>query len=127
VDQFATRMNFRLARTGGTNLYPSGPFGVAEWCRFQLPGLAAKSRLYEFNDSYNRLFAMLHVPTTNHFTVVFSTEPDGASLMDPDQVDAKVRAWVSLTFTAGLRSGSRKRDPEDVARDHAAGSPVALT
>lgn len=190
VDRFATRMNFRLARSSGANLYRSGPLGVTEWGMYQLPGLAAKSRLYEFNDSYNRPFAMLHVPTTNHFTVIFSTEPDGASLVDPEQVDAwvanwggwlaglgdeagleaatvtvetapdsgyrlrnevemnidenapeaakailrevirtypegsaTVRAWVSLTFTASLRAGSRKREPEDVARDIASRIP----
>lgn len=190
VDRFATRTNFRLARSSGANLYRSGPLGVTEWGMYQLPGLAAKSRLYEFNDSYNRPFAMLHVPTTNHFTVVFSTEPDGASLVDPEQVDAwvanwggwlaglgdeagleaaavtvetapdsgyrlrnevemnidenapeaakailrevirtypegsaTVRAWVSLTFTASLRPGSRKREPEDVARDIASRIP----
>jgi hypothetical protein len=190
VDRFAARLNFRLSRSAGTNLYRSGPLGVTEWGMYQLPGLAAKSRLYEFNDSYNRPFAMLHVPTTNHFTVVFSTEPDGASLVDPEQVDAwvanwggwlaslgdeagleaaavtietapdsgyrlrnevemnidenapeaakailrevvrtypegsaTVRAWVSLTFTASLRAGSRKREPEDVARDLASRIP----
>ena len=62
VDRFATRMNFRLARSGGTNLYRSGPLGVTEWGMFQLPGLAAKSRLYEFNDSYNRPFACCTYP-----------------------------------------------------------------
>ena len=190
VDRFATRMNFRLARSSGANLYRSGPLGVTEWGMYQLPGLAAKSRLYEFNDSYNRPFAMLHVPTTSHFTVIFSTEPDGASLVDPEQVDAwvanwggwlaglgdeagleaaavtvetapdsgyrlrnevemnidenapeaakailrevirtypegsaTVRAWVSLTFNASLRAGSRKREPEDVARDIASRIP----
>ncbi|MBT2520899.1 SCO6880 family protein [Arthrobacter sp. ISL-28] len=190
VDRFATRLNFRLSRSAGTNLYRSGPLGVTEWGMYQLPGLAAKSRLYEFRDSYNRPFAMLHVPTTNHFTVVFSTEPDGASLVDPEQIDAwvanwggwlaalgdeagleaaavtvetapdsgyrlrnevemniddnapeaaeailrevirtypegsaTVRAWVSLTFTASLRAGSRKREPEDVARDLASRIP----
>jgi hypothetical protein len=100
VDRFATRMNFRLARSGGTNLYRSGPLGVTGWGLYQLPGLAAKSRLYEFNDSYNRPFAMLHVPTTNHFTVIFSTEPDGASLVDPEQVDAWVANWGG--WLAGL-------------------------
>jgi hypothetical protein len=54
-------------------------------------GLAAKSTLYEFADSYKRPSALLHVPTTSHFTVIFCTEPDGASLVDPEQVDA----WVA--------------------------------
>lgn len=190
VDRFGTRLNFRLARSSGTNLYRSGPLGVTEWGMYQVPGLAAKSRLYEFNDSYNRPFAMLHAPTTNHFTVIFSTEPDGASLVDPEQVDAwvanwggwiaglgdeagleaaavtvetapdsgyrlrnevemnidenapeaakailrevvrtypegsaTVRAWVSLTFNASLRAGSRRREPQDAARDVASRIP----
>ncbi len=190
VDRLATKMNFRLARSYGTNLYRSGPLGVTEWGMYQVPGLAAKSTLYEFTDSYKRPFAMLHVPATNHFTVVFSTEPDGAALVDPEQVDAwvanwggwlagladeagldaaavtvetapdsgyrlrnevmmnidpnapqfakdmlhevvqtypegsaTVRAWVSLTFNASLRAGSKKRIPEDVARDVASRIP----
>ena len=190
VDRVAGRISFRLSRAAGSNLYRSGPLGVTGWGMYQLPGLAAKSRLYEFHDSYNRPFAMLHVPTTNHFTVVFSTEPDGASLVDPEQVDAwvanwggwlsslgdeagiaaaavtvetapdsgyrlrneveinidaaapeaakailreivstypegsaTVRAWVSLTFNATLRTGSRRREPEDVGRDLASRIP----
>jgi hypothetical protein len=77
---------------------------------FQLPGLAAKSTLYEFTDSYKRPFALLHVPTTNHFTVVFSTEPDGASLVDPEQVDAWVANWggwiAGLGDEAGLEAAA---------------------
>ena len=73
---------------------------------YQLPGLAAKSTLYEFTDSYNRPFALLHVPATSHFTVIFSTEPDGASLVDPEQVDAWVANWggwlAGLADEAGL-------------------------
>ncbi|MET3952574.1 SCO6880 family protein, partial [Arthrobacter sp. UYEF36] len=75
VDRFGTRMSFRLSRSSGTNLYRSGPLGVTVWGMYQLPGLAAKSTLYEFTDSYKRPFALLHVPTTSHYTVIFSTEP----------------------------------------------------
>ena len=106
VDRFATRMSFRLSKSSGTNLYRSGPLGVTQWGMYQLPGLAAKSTLYEFTDSYKRPFALLHVPTTSHFTVIFSTEPDGASLVDPEQVDAWVANWggwlAGLADEAGL-------------------------
>ncbi len=106
VDRFGTRMSFRLSRSSGTNLYRSGPLGVTEWGMYQLPGLAAKSTLYEFTDSYKRPFALLHVPATSHFTVIFSTEPDGASLVDPEQVDAWVANWggwlAGLADEAGL-------------------------
>lgn len=190
VDRFGTRMAFKISRSSGTNLYRSGPLGVTPWGMYQLPGLAAKSTLYEFTDSYKRPFALLHVPATSHFTVIFSTEPDGASLVDPEQVDAwvanwggwmagladeagldaaavtvetapdsgyrlrnevlmnidpdapefaremlhevvdtypegsaTVRAWVSLTFKAAIRTGAKKRSPEDVARDLASRIP----
>ncbi|MGX1163528.1 hypothetical protein FBY31_4348 [Arthrobacter sp. SLBN-100] len=106
IDRFATKMTFRMSRSSGTNLYRSGPLGVTEWGMYQLPGLAAQSALYEFTDSYKRPFAMLHVPATSHFTVIFSTEPDGASLVDPEQVDAWVANWggwlAGLADEAGL-------------------------
>lgn len=190
VDRFGTRMSFSLSKSSGTNLYRSGPLGVTKWGLYQLPGLAAKSTLYEFTDSYNRPFALLHVPSTSHYTVIFSTEPDGASLVDPEQVDAwvanwggwlgglgdeagleaaavtvetapdsgyrlrnevemnidpdapefaqavlrevvqtypegsaTVRAWVSLTFNASLRAGTKKRTPGEAARDIASRIP----
>lgn len=190
ADRMGTKMAFRASKSAGANLYRSGPLGVTKWGMYQLPGLAARSTLYEFHDSYNRPFALLHVPTTNHYTVVFSTEPDGASLVDPEQVDAwvanwggwlanlgdeagldaaavtvetapdsgyrlrnevemnidpnapafaqavlrevvrtypegsaTVRAWVSLTFNASLRTGTKKRTPGEVARDVASRIP----
>ncbi|SDI70256.1 hypothetical protein SAMN04488693_11924 [Arthrobacter subterraneus] len=190
IDRVGIRTVFARSRRKGTNLYRSGPLGVTDWGMFQLPGIASKSRLYEFKDSYNRPFAMLHMPTTGHFTVIFSTEPDGASLVDPEQVDAwvanwggwlaalgdeagieaasvtvetapdsgyrlrnevglnidenapdiakqmlyevissypegsaTVRAWITLTFNATMRAGSRKREPEEVARDLASRLP----
>ena len=45
---------------------------------------------------------------------VVDTYPEGS---------ATVRAWVSLTFNASLRTGSKKRTPEDVARDLASRIP----
>jgi hypothetical protein len=184
IDRLGARASFSRSRRKGTNLYRSGPLGVTAWGMYQLPGISSKSRLYEFQDSYKRPFAMLHMPTTGHFTVMFSTEPDGASLVDPEQVDdwvsnwggwisalgnepgieaasvtvetapdsgyrlrnevemnidddapdvakemlrevintypegsATVRAWITLTFNATMRAGSRKREPEEVAKD----------
>lgn len=100
LQRFATRIGWVRARRTGANLYRSGPLGHTPWGVFQLPGLAAASRLSEWADSYGRPFALLHVPATAHYTVVFATEPDGASLVDPDQVDAWVAHWGS--WLAGL-------------------------
>lgn len=100
VQRISTRIGWIRARRSGANLYRSGPLGHTAWGVFQLPGLAAASRLSEWADSYGRPFALLHVPATGHYTVVFATEPDGASLVDPDQVDAWVSHWGA--WLAGL-------------------------
>ena len=89
----AARVAWWRARAKGENLYRSGPLGHARWGTFQLPGIAAPTRLSEYTDSYGRPFALLQTPATGSYTVVIGTDPDGASLVDQDQVDAWVADW----------------------------------
>jgi hypothetical protein len=105
LQRIATRVGWWRTRLGGSHLYRSGPLGQTPWGTFQLPGLAAASRLSEGSDSYNRPFALLHVPATSHFTVVFSTEPDGASLVDEEQVDLWVAHWGQWLAGLGTEPG----------------------
>lgn len=110
VQRAGARAGWWVTRQSGSHLYRSGPLGRTPWGRFQLPGLAARSELWEFRDSYARPFALIHMPTTGHFTVVFSCEPDGASLVDEEQVDVWVAQWghwlASLGHEPGLVSAS---------------------
>lgn len=87
------RAGHAFSRNRGTNLYRSGPLGFAPWGTAQLPGLAAGSKLTEWTDSYGRAFALLEMPIKHHYTVVFSTEPDGAAQVDQDQVNIWVAEW----------------------------------
>ena len=89
----ATRFGWANTRARRKNIYRSGPLGRADWGTMQLPGLAAASRLVEYKDSYNRPFAMIHVPSTGDFTIVIGSEPDGSSLVDREQVDIWVAEW----------------------------------
>jgi len=89
----STRVGWLLTRRRGSNIYRSGPLGRAEWGTAQLPGLLAGSRLSEWRDSYSRPFALLQVPATGDYTVVIGTEPDGAALVDREQVDSWVAEW----------------------------------
>jgi len=190
LQRLSTRIGWWRARKAGANLYRSGPLGHTPWGVFQLPGLAAASRLSEWADSYGRPFALLHVPRTSHYTVVLAAEPDGASLVDPDQIDswvshwggwlaglgaepglvavsvtvetapdsgtrlrrevelhadpdapaaalamlrevvevypagsATTKAWVALTFAAATRTGGRRREPQEMARELASRLP----
>ena len=100
-----TRLGWMATKSKGTHLYRSGPLGRAEWGTAQLPGLAAGSRLTEWHDSYNRPFALLQVPTTSDYTVVVATEPDGAALVDREQVDVWVSEWGMWLASLGDEPG----------------------
>ncbi|MFE3459959.1 SCO6880 family protein [Nocardiopsis aegyptia] len=104
-----TRMTVRIAwwntRTKKAHLYRSGPLGRIPWGTFQLPGLAAPSRLSEHTDSYGRPFALLYVPATAHYTVVIGTEPDGAALVDEEQIDVWVAGWGHWLANLGDEPG----------------------
>lgn len=94
MSKMGVRMLWWKARSLGAHLYRSGPLGRVPWGRYQLPGLAAPLRLSEQQDSYGRPFALLHLPANgNHFSVVVATEPDGAALVDIEQVDSWVAEW----------------------------------
>lgn len=98
------------ARARGLNIYRSGPLGRTPWGTNQLPGVAAASTLAQHQDSWSRPFALLHHPTSSSFTVVLGSEPDGASLVDAEQVDRWVAAWgdwlAGLGNIAGLEAAS---------------------
>jgi len=93
LDRGLARIGWRSATRRGAHLYRSGPLGFALWGTHQLPGIAAQLRLSEHTDSYGRQFALIYAPTTRTYTAVFATEPDGASLVDPDQLDVWVADW----------------------------------
>ncbi|WP_420116581.1 SCO6880 family protein [Micromonospora sp.] len=91
--RLGTRLAWRKARKAGANVYRSGPLGRTPWGRHQLPGVAARSRLSEHTDSYGRRFALVHMPTTNHYAVVLEVQPDGGALVDQAQIDVWVAHW----------------------------------
>jgi len=105
LQRVAARAGHRRARSSGASLYRSGPLGRTPWGTYQLPGLAAASRLSEWRDSYGHPFALLHVPATGHFTVVLACDPDGAALVDRDQVTRWVANWGAWLAALGDEPG----------------------
>ncbi|QAY64972.1 hypothetical protein ET495_17260 (plasmid) [Xylanimonas allomyrinae] len=105
MQRISNRVGFAIARRRGSNVYRSGPVGATPWGTFQLPGLAAPSRLSEWEDSYRRPFALVHVPSTNHYTVVLACEPDGASLVDQETIDRLVAHWGMWLASLGHEPG----------------------
>jgi hypothetical protein len=105
LQRMSTRIGWQRAKMARHNIYRSGPVGRTAWGKFQLPGLLAASQLSEFQDSYGRPFALLHYPSTRHYTVVINAEPDGASLVDEDQVDVWVAHWGQWLASLGHEPG----------------------
>ncbi|MGL5866602.1 MAG: SCO6880 family protein [Dermatophilaceae bacterium] len=93
LDRGLARIAWAETTRKGAHLYRSGPLGFAPWGTHQLPGIAAQLRLSEHTDSYGRAFALIYAPSTRTYTAVLVTEPDGASLVDPEQVDSWVAEW----------------------------------
>ena len=89
----------------GAHMYRSGPLGLTAWGTHQLPGLAAQLQLSEHQDAHGRRFVLLHAPSTNTFATVIATEPDGASLVDREQVDVWVAAWGHWLANLGDEPG----------------------
>lgn len=100
VSRAGARGAWWAARSRGSHLYRSGPLGRALWGTYQLPGLAAPTRLSEHTDSYGRRFALLYTPATGNVAIVIGAEPDGASLVDQEQIDVWVADWGQ--WLAGL-------------------------
>jgi hypothetical protein len=110
LQRLSTRIGWQRAKMAKHNIYRSGPLGRTAWGKFQIPGLAAASQLSEFKDSYGRPFALLFYPSTRHFTVVINAEPDGASLVDEEQIDIWVAhwgQWLARKVRRSCRPGSR--------------------
>lgn len=106
LSRAANRLGWWSTKSQGAHIYRSGPLGRTEWGTFQLPGIAAPTRLSEHEDAYGRTFALLYVPVSKTYVVVLATEPDGASLVDQDQVDHWVADWghwlANLSSEPGL-------------------------
>ncbi|MFI6680691.1 SCO6880 family protein [Kribbella sp. NPDC050470] len=105
LQRLSTRIGWQRATMAKHNIYRSGPLGRTAWGKFQLPGLVAASQLSEYQDSYGRPFALLYYPSTRHFTVVINAEPDGASLVDEEQVDVWVAHWGQWLASLGHEPG----------------------
>ena len=105
LSRTSARMAWWSARSGGTHLYRSGPLGRALWGTYQLPGLASATRLSEHFDSYGRRFALVHTPAAGTYSIVLGTDPDGAGLVDQEQINLWVADWGHWLANLGDEPG----------------------
>lgn len=95
LQRAAARAGWWVSRSRGEHLYRSGVLGRTPWGTAQLPGIAAPTKLTEWQDSYSRPFALVESPASSTYSVVLGTDPDGAALVDQDQVNIWVADWAN--------------------------------
>ncbi|MEO3930454.1 SCO6880 family protein [Micromonosporaceae bacterium B7E4] len=106
----AIRVGWLRRKSKQQHLYVSGPLSARPGGRFRPPGLLSRATMFEGRDPYDRPFGVLYHRSRNQYTIVLSCEPDGGSLVDPDQVDTWVAMWGDwlsrLAHEPGLRGAS---------------------
>ncbi|MGP3925286.1 SCO6880 family protein [Streptomyces sp. 8N616] len=106
----ALRIGWFRRKAKGSHTYVSGPLSRRADGRFRPPGLLSRVTMIEGRDPYDRPFGVLHHKGRNLYTIVLGCEPDGGSLVDPDQLDIWVASWGEwlsrLSHEPGLRGAS---------------------
>ncbi|WP_314411276.1 SCO6880 family protein [Streptomyces sp. DSM 40484] len=106
----ALRISWFNRKSKGSATYVSGPLSARPAGRFRPPGLLNRVKLEEGRDAYGQPFGVVHHRSRNLYTIVLGCEPDGGSLVDPDQVDTWVASWgqwlARLSAEPGLRGAA---------------------
>lgn len=96
---------WQVAKLKKENRYRSGPAGQVPGVRFTLPGIGARLSVADARDGFGRDFAVVELGG-GLYSITFASEPDGASLVDPEVIDKRVAQWgaflASLTVEPGL-------------------------
>ncbi|WP_431679092.1 SCO6880 family protein [Kitasatospora sp. KL5] len=106
----AARAGWVMRLGSGSHLYAAGVLSPRHLGRHHPPGPLARTTMLVGRDSLGREFGVLHHTTRARYTVVLGCDPDGASLVDADQVDVWVASWgawlARLAHEPGLRGAS---------------------
>lgn len=105
IEKIGERMLFLNQRGKRANVYRSGIISKIPGGRRQLPGLLAASELLEFSDSFGDPFAVLHYPSTDTYAITFTSQPEGGSTVDQEQLDQWVADWGVWIAGRGSESG----------------------
>lgn len=81
------------ARSTGRNRLVAGPAGRSPDGTFRLPGIAVQSEVKDYQTAFGMPFAVVAVPSTDHYSVVLEAHPTGDDVVDQNVIDAQVAQW----------------------------------
>ena len=103
----AVRISHRRRVRSGENKYL--PSTLIPLGSHRLPAVLASSTLARWVTADGAEFSILRYPSRGHHVVSLRARPDGAALLDTQQVDAQVDVWgdwlASLAYEEGLVQG----------------------
>ncbi|WP_413102874.1 SCO6880 family protein [Streptomyces sp. Inha503] len=106
----AVRIGWSRRKAKGATAYVAGPLSQRPGGSFRPPGLLSRVKVMEGRDAYDQPFGVLHHRGRNLYTIVLGCEPDGGSLVDPEQIDTWVAGWghwlARLSNEPNLRGAS---------------------
>lgn len=94
LDRMTDRIAFRSAKKHGSNLYRPGT--LTHIGSHRLPGVLAESKLHTWEDKNGSVFTILEY--SDQYVVNILAEPDGSSLIDPEDLEKQVTNfgdWLS--------------------------------
>jgi hypothetical protein len=100
LDKLGARIGFRRAVKAGATEYRPGV--LTHLGAHKLPGVLADSHLHEWQDKTGSAFTILEYPSSKLFVVNIVADPDGAHMVDPEdltlQVDRYGEWMASLAY-----------------------------
>lgn len=128
LDKIAMRLGFRHAQKIGATEYRPG--ALTHFGGHRLPGVLEETTLHEWRDKSGATFTILEYPRTKLYVINIAADPDGAGMIDPEdlthQVD-KYGEWLAalahesedlvqaaVTLETGQDSGSTLKLEMDV-------------
>jgi hypothetical protein len=100
------RTNWIMRIQSGSTTYESGIIGKTYLGKCLLPGVMDNSDLYTFTDTQSQEFCVIDIKQQKSYATVISVQPNGASLVDQEQINiwvAKHGAWLAqMSNESGL-------------------------
>lgn len=95
----------KRARATGANRLVAGPAGRTPDGTFRLPGIAAQSTVSDHETGFGLPFAVVRIPSKDHYSVVMEAHPTGNDVVDQDVVDGQVAQWAAWLTLLGQEDG----------------------
>jgi hypothetical protein len=98
MEKMVERIKWMIRKSTKTTVHRGGLLGRDKYGRCLFPGPMGSSELYRFEDTYGMEFCIIDIPAQRTYATVIKVDPNGASLVDQDQINVwvgKYGGWIA--------------------------------